>query len=97
MIRKVWDVAPRKVHVVIDGVFVSGVGQADEAEMKQIASTPYRNHVYSVATFQTIKSVQRELISQLCAAVEDQLNSLVSGEEGELWWRDAFHPHVSIF
>ncbi|CAG01460.1 unnamed protein product, partial [Tetraodon nigroviridis] len=62
-------------------VFVLGVGQADEAEMKQIASTPYRNHVYSVATFQTIKSVQRELISQLCAAVEDQLNSLVSGEE----------------
>ncbi|XP_029705380.1 collagen alpha-1(XII) chain isoform X1 [Takifugu rubripes] len=62
-------------------VFVLGVGQTDEAEMKLIASTPYRNHIYSVATFDTIKKVQRELISQVCAGVEEQLNSLVSGEE----------------
>lgn len=53
--------------------------------MKLIASTPSRNHVYSVATFDAIKSVQRELISQVCAGVEDQLNSLVSGDEGETW------------
>lgn len=51
--------------------------------MKLIASTPHRHHVYSVATFDAIKSVQRDLISQVCAGVEDQLNSLVSGDEGE--------------
>lgn len=78
-------------------MFILGVGQADEAEMKLIASTPYRNHVYSVATFPAIRSLQRELISQVCAAVDDQLNSLVSGEEGEAWRRDASRSHPSDF
>ncbi|KAM3603497.1 uncharacterized protein V6R79_023588 [Siganus canaliculatus] len=62
-------------------IFVLGIQQADEDEMKLMASTPHRSHVYSVAGFNTIKSVQKELISQMCAGVDDQLNSLVSGEE----------------
>ncbi|XP_072219016.1 collagen alpha-1(XII) chain isoform X1 [Leuresthes tenuis] len=62
-------------------IFVLGIQQADEAEMKLMASTPHRNHVFSVASFDTIKTVQRELISQVCSSVDDQLNSLVSGEE----------------
>lgn len=81
-------------HVVIDDVSLLGVGQADEAEMKLIASTPYRKHVYSADTFQAIRSVQRELISQVCAAVEDQLSSLVSGEEGETRWPRTSHTHL---
>lgn len=86
-------------------MLILGVGQADEAELKLIASTPYRNHVYSVATFDAIRSVQRELVSQVCAAVEDQLNALVSGEEGEARrWRGAVarrggaaRSHASLF
>ncbi|KAM4632934.1 collagen alpha-1(XII) chain isoform 2-T3 [Polymixia lowei] len=62
-------------------VFVLGIKEADEEEMKQIASIPYRTHVYNVADFDMIKSVQKALITQVCAAVDDQLNSLVSGEE----------------
>lgn len=69
--------------VAVHDVFTLGVGQAEEAEMKLIASTPHRNHVYSVASFEAIRSVQRQLISQVCAGVEDQLSSLVSGDEGE--------------
>lgn len=49
-----------------------------------MASRPYRTHIFSVATFQDLKNVQDELITRLCAAVDEQLNSLVSGEEGEL-------------
>lgn len=49
-----------------------------------MASRPYKSHVFSVASFQDLKSIQEELIKQLCAAVEEQLNSLVSGEEGML-------------
>uniref|UniRef100_A0A672GF23 Collagen, type XII, alpha 1b n=1 Tax=Salarias fasciatus TaxID=181472 RepID=A0A672GF23_SALFA len=62
-------------------IFVLGVQQADEEEMKQMASTPHRTHVYSVANFDQIRNVQKELITQMCGGVEDQLNSLVSGEE----------------
>uniref|UniRef100_A0A4W6EWK5 Collagen alpha-1(XII) chain n=1 Tax=Lates calcarifer TaxID=8187 RepID=A0A4W6EWK5_LATCA len=62
-------------------IFVLGIQQADEAEMKLIASTPHRGHIYNVANFDMIKNVQKELITQMCASVDDQLNSLVSGEE----------------
>uniref|UniRef100_A0A672YMQ8 Collagen type XII alpha 1 chain n=1 Tax=Sphaeramia orbicularis TaxID=375764 RepID=A0A672YMQ8_9TELE len=62
-------------------IFVLGVQQADEEEMKLLASTPHRNRIYSVANFDQIKTVQKELITQVCASVDDQLNSLVSGEE----------------
>ncbi|XP_068454822.1 collagen alpha-1(XII) chain [Clinocottus analis] len=62
-------------------VFVLGVQQADEDEMKLMASSPHRGHVFNVANFNQIKSVQRELIAQVCAGVDDQLSAYVSGEE----------------
>uniref|UniRef100_UPI003AAE1D4A collagen alpha-1(XII) chain-like n=1 Tax=Centroberyx gerrardi TaxID=166262 RepID=UPI003AAE1D4A len=62
-------------------IFVLGIKEADEEEMKLMASTPYRTHVYNVGNFDMIRSVQKELITQVCAGVDDQLNSLVSGEE----------------
>lgn len=49
-----------------------------------MASTPHRSHVYNVANFNMIKDVQKEFISQVCSGVDDQLSSLVSGEEGEM-------------
>uniref|UniRef100_A0A671VWS0 Collagen type XII alpha 1 chain n=1 Tax=Sparus aurata TaxID=8175 RepID=A0A671VWS0_SPAAU len=62
-------------------IFVLGIQQADEQEMKLMASTPHRSHIYSVANFNSIKNVQKEFITQVCAGVDDQLNSLVSGLE----------------
>ncbi|XP_047243771.1 collagen alpha-1(XII) chain isoform X2 [Girardinichthys multiradiatus] len=62
-------------------IFVLGVHLADEAEMMAMASTPYTHHIYSVANFDVIRNVQRHLITQICSSVEDQLSSLVSGEE----------------
>ncbi|XP_041661141.1 collagen alpha-1(XII) chain isoform X2 [Cheilinus undulatus] len=62
-------------------IFVLGIQQADPEEMRLMASTPHRRHIFSVANFDLIKTVQKELIVQVCAGVDDQLNSLVSGEE----------------
>uniref|UniRef100_A0A8C4IHE1 Collagen alpha-1(XII) chain n=1 Tax=Dicentrarchus labrax TaxID=13489 RepID=A0A8C4IHE1_DICLA len=62
-------------------IFVLGVQQADEQEMKLMASTPHSSRIFNVANFDMIKNVQKELITQVCASVDDQLNSLVSGEE----------------
>nr|XP_046228238.1 collagen alpha-1(XII) chain isoform X2 [Scatophagus argus] len=62
-------------------IFVLGVQQADEEEMKLMASTPHRNHIYSVANFNVIKNVQKKFITQVCAGVDNQLSSLASGEE----------------
>jgi hypothetical protein len=60
-----------------------GIKGADDEELKQMASTPYRTHVYKVLNFDLIKDVQKELITNVCSGVDDQLNSLVSGEEGK--------------
>ncbi|XP_062324096.1 collagen alpha-1(XII) chain [Osmerus eperlanus] len=62
-------------------IFVLGIKGADEEELKRIASTPYQTHVYNVADFNLVKNVQKELITHVCSGVDDQLNSLVSGEE----------------
>nr|XP_029137515.1 collagen alpha-1(XII) chain-like [Labrus bergylta] len=62
-------------------IFVLGIQQADPEEMKLMASTPYRRHVFNVANFDMMKNVQKDIIVQVCAGVDDQLNSLVSGEE----------------
>uniref|UniRef100_A0A8C7KHB2 Collagen type XII alpha 1 chain n=1 Tax=Oncorhynchus kisutch TaxID=8019 RepID=A0A8C7KHB2_ONCKI len=62
-------------------IFTLGIKGADEDELKQIASTPYRTHVYNILNFDLIKNVQKELITHVCSGVDDQLNSLVSGEE----------------
>ncbi|XP_056150871.1 collagen alpha-1(XII) chain isoform X2 [Lampris incognitus] len=62
-------------------IFVLGIKEADKEEMKQMASTPYRDHVYNVADFDEIKNVQKELITAVCAGIDDQLTTLISGEE----------------
>nr|XP_023664029.1 collagen alpha-1(XII) chain-like [Paramormyrops kingsleyae] len=71
----------RKLKNIGVEVFVLGIKGADEDELKEIASTPYKNHVFNVPNFDLIKDVQRQLINEVCAGVEDQLASLVSGEE----------------
>ncbi|CAL8312241.1 unnamed protein product [Boreogadus saida] len=62
-------------------VFVLGIKEADAEEMTLMASTPHSTHVYSVVDFEQIKRVHRALVTQVCASVDDQLSSLVSGEE----------------
>ena len=48
-----------------------------------MASTPHATHVHSAADFEQIKRVHRALVTHVCAGVDDQLSSLVSGEEGK--------------
>ncbi|XP_065123394.1 collagen alpha-1(XII) chain isoform X2 [Paramisgurnus dabryanus] len=61
-------------------IFVLGIKGADEDELREIASTPHSKHVYNVPNFDVIDSVQKKLINEVCSGVEEQLNSLVSGE-----------------
>ncbi|CAI5695215.1 unnamed protein product [Oreochromis niloticus] len=62
-------------------IFVLGIKGADEDELREIASTPHSKHVYNVPNFDMIQEVQKEIITQVCSGVDEQLNFLVSGEE----------------
>lgn len=56
-----------------------------------MASPPYDKHVYNVANFDQIDLVQKRIITEVCSGVDDQLGSLVSGEESEL----LYPPHLT--
>ncbi|XP_039992554.1 collagen alpha-1(XII) chain isoform X2 [Xiphias gladius] len=62
-------------------IFVLGIKGADEDELRDMASTPYNKHVYNVPNFDLIQEVQKKIIQEVCSGVDDQLSSLVSGEE----------------
>ncbi|XP_041828166.1 collagen alpha-1(XII) chain isoform X2 [Melanotaenia boesemani] len=62
-------------------IFVLGISNADEDELREIASTPHSKHVYNVPGFDSIQEVQKKIITEVCSGVEEQLTSLVSGEE----------------
>ncbi|KAM9354603.1 collagen alpha-1(XII) chain [Pholidichthys leucotaenia] len=62
-------------------IFVLGIKGADEAELREIASTPHSKHVYNVPNFDEIQEVQKKIITEVCSGVDEQLTSLVSGEE----------------
>uniref|UniRef100_A0A3Q4H4L4 Collagen alpha-1(XII) chain n=1 Tax=Neolamprologus brichardi TaxID=32507 RepID=A0A3Q4H4L4_NEOBR len=62
-------------------IFVLGIKGADEDELREIASLPHSKHVYNVPNFDMIQEVQKEIITQVCSGVDEQLNILVSGEE----------------
>lgn len=63
------------------GFFFSGIKGADEDELREIASTPHSKHVYNVPNFDQIQEVQKKIIGEVCSGVDEQLSSLVSGEE----------------
>lgn len=59
----------------------SGIKGADEDELREIASTPHSKHMYNVPNFDKIQEVQKKIIREVCSGVDEQLSSLVSGEE----------------
>ncbi|TTT46706.1 Collagen alpha-1(XII) chain [Bagarius yarrelli] len=62
-------------------IFSLGINEADEEELKQMASTPYSTHVYTVSSYDQIKTVQKEFIERVCSGAEHQINQLASAEE----------------
>ncbi|MEQ2163872.1 hypothetical protein GOODEAATRI_000579, partial [Goodea atripinnis] len=63
------------------GNTMTGIKGADEDELREIASKPHGKHVYNVPNFDLIQEVQKKIITEVCSGVDEQLSSLVSGEE----------------
>lgn len=73
-----------------------GIKAADAKELKLIASQPSLKHVFNVANFDGIADIQNEIILQVCSGVDEQLGELVSGEEGEIFYKSVF-INLSLF
>uniref|UniRef100_A0A670Y0E3 Collagen type XIV alpha 1 chain n=1 Tax=Pseudonaja textilis TaxID=8673 RepID=A0A670Y0E3_PSETE len=68
------DVIPPAKNLRDAGVelFAIGVKNADENELKEIASEPHSTHVYNVADFSLMNSIVEELTKTVCMRVEEQ-------------------------
>ncbi|XP_070604343.1 collagen alpha-1(XIV) chain isoform X1 [Erythrolamprus reginae] len=68
------DVIPPAKNLRDAGIelFAIGVKNADENELKEIASEPHSTHVYNVADFSLMNSIVEELTKTVCMRVEDQ-------------------------
>nr|XP_055076682.1 collagen alpha-1(XIV) chain isoform X1 [Misgurnus anguillicaudatus] len=60
-------------------LFAIGVKNADENELRTIASPPEETHVYNVADFSVMSSIVEELTKTVCERVND-LSKEISGE-----------------
>ncbi|XP_057679033.1 collagen alpha-1(XII) chain isoform X2 [Corythoichthys intestinalis] len=62
-------------------IFVAGVGGVNEGAARALASEPYWNHVFDASASDDLRAIQNDVVSQVCAGVEDQLSSLVRAEQ----------------
>ncbi|XP_062856462.1 collagen alpha-1(XIV) chain [Trichomycterus rosablanca] len=62
-------------------LFAIGVKNADENELRTIASSPVETHVYNVADFSVMSSIVEGLTRIVCGRVE-QLEKEIKGESG---------------
>ena len=67
---------PRRVY--------PGVKNADEVELRAIASPPEEEHVYNVADFNVMADIVDGLTRNICDRVE-ALDRALKGEQGALW------------
>ncbi|XP_046874496.1 collagen alpha-1(XIV) chain-like isoform X4 [Hypomesus transpacificus] len=77
------DVGPPAQSLRDAGIelFAIGVKNADENELKAIASPPQETHVYNVADFAVMSSIVEGLTKTVCERVE-QLDKVIKGDTG---------------
>ncbi|XP_052006790.1 collagen alpha-6(VI) chain isoform X2 [Xyrauchen texanus] len=52
-------------------MYAIGIKDADETLLRQIASEPYDQHVYSVEDFAALQGISQSIIHEICTIVED--------------------------
>ncbi|XP_029447814.1 LOW QUALITY PROTEIN: collagen alpha-1(XIV) chain [Rhinatrema bivittatum] len=63
-------------------LFAIGVKNADENELKEIASEPDSTHVYNVADFSIMHTIVEDLTKTLCTRVEEQVKEIQGASRG---------------
>ena len=51
-------------------MFAVGVGEAEFVELREIASRPTDQHVYTVGDFSAISSIKDALVQNVCESLE---------------------------
>lgn len=52
-------------------LYAIGIKEADEDQLKEIATTPHNQHVYSVSDFTVLQGISQSLIQVLCTTIDE--------------------------
>ncbi|XP_076137388.1 collagen alpha-4(VI) chain-like [Alosa pseudoharengus] len=70
------DVGPHAMDLKNQGIIVYAIGVKDavELELRQIASEPQDQHVYSVSDFTALQGITQKIVQKLCFEVEEVIS-----------------------
>ncbi|XP_062254853.1 collagen alpha-6(VI) chain isoform X1 [Platichthys flesus] len=58
-------------------LYAIGIKEADEEQLKEIASEPHSQHVYSVSDFTALQEISQSIVQTLCTTVEEAKRQLL--------------------
>nr|XP_040020900.1 collagen alpha-6(VI) chain-like isoform X1 [Gasterosteus aculeatus aculeatus] len=58
-------------------LYVIGIKDADEEQLREIASEPHSQHVYSVSDFAALQGISQSIVQTLCTTVEEVKRQLL--------------------
>ncbi|XP_034144568.1 collagen alpha-6(VI) chain isoform X3 [Esox lucius] len=67
------NVAPHALELQRRGItlYAIGIKDADEEQLKEIATKPHNQHVYSVSDFAALQGISQSIVQVLCTTVEE--------------------------
>lgn len=65
-------------------MYAIGIKEADETLLRQIASEPYDQHVYSVEDFAALQGISQSITNEICTIVEDAYKGVSLGTKGNI-------------
>uniref|UniRef100_A0A8C1VBA8 Si:ch211-62a1.3 n=2 Tax=Cyprinus carpio TaxID=7962 RepID=A0A8C1VBA8_CYPCA len=63
-------------------IFAIGIKDANKALLRQIASEPYDQHVYSVSDFAALQGISQSVIQKVCTTVEETQKEVILMSRG---------------
>lgn len=65
-------------------LYVIGIKDADEEQLREIASEPHSQHVYSVSDFAALQGISQSIVQTLCTTVEEVKRQLLQLSQGKM-------------
>lgn len=65
-------------------IFTIGIKDANETLLRQIASEPYDQHVYSVSDFAALQGISQSVIQEVCTTVEETRKEVIKMSRGNI-------------
>lgn len=64
-------------------LYAIGIKEADEDQLREIASEPHSQHVYSVSDFAALQGISQSIVQTLCTTVEEVKRQLLQLSQGK--------------